>query len=64
MIEEAITQAKDDLDEDSSDETAGDHGEMVLSNTCRLRLALTPQKFFQPTGKVVDFSKSIFLIFP
>ena len=46
MIEEAITQAKDDLDEDSSDETAGDHGEMVLSNTCRLRLALTPQKFF------------------
>ena len=45
MLEEAIIQAKDDLDEDSSVETAGDHGEMILRITCRLKLALTPQKF-------------------
>ena len=45
MFEEAIIQVKDDLDEDLSVVTAGDHGEMILRITCRLRLALTPQKF-------------------
>ena len=59
MIEEAIIQAKDDLNEDLNAVTAGDQGEMFLKISCQVRLDLNPPKILHPTGKVVNFRKSI-----